>query len=84
MHLKCKALVVAAAIGLILASVYARQTADNSITLRIEADAVSATDAMEKSAAGFTRETGIQVVLEKFGYKSSMEKAVQDLASPQG
>lgn len=84
MHLKCKVLVVAAAIGLILASVYARQTADNSITLRIEADAVSATDAMEKSAAGFTRETGIQVVLEKFGYKSSMEKAVQDLASPQG
>ena len=47
MHLKRTALVVAAAIGLILTSVFARQTADKSITLRIEADAVTATDAME-------------------------------------
>lgn len=84
MHLKRTALVIAAGIGIILTSVFARQTADNSITLRIEADAVSATDAMEKSAAVFTRETGIQVVVEKFGYKSSMERAVEDLASPEG
>lgn len=84
MHLKRTALVIAAGMGIILTSVFARQTADNSITLRIEADAVSATDAMEKSAAVFTRETGIQVVVEKFGYKSSMERAVEDLASPEG
>jgi multiple sugar transport system substrate-binding protein len=84
MHLKRTAPVIAASIGIILTSVFARQTADNSITLRIEADAVSATDAMEKSAAVFTRETGIQVVVEKFGYKSSMERAAEDLASPGG
>ncbi len=83
-QLKRTALVTAAGIGIILTSVFARQTADNSITLRIEADAVSATDAMEKSAAVFTRETGVQVVVEKFGYKSSMEKAVEDLASQEG
>ena len=84
MHLKRTALVIAGGIGIILTSVSARQTADHSITLRIEADAVSATDAMEKSSAAFTRDTGIQVVVEKFGYQSSMERAVEDLASPEG
>jgi multiple sugar transport system substrate-binding protein len=84
MQLKRTALVTAAGVGIVLTSVFARQTADHSITLRIEADAVSATDAMEKSAAVFTRETGFQVVVEKFGYKSSMEKAVEDLASQEG
>lgn len=84
MHLKRTALVIAGGIGIILTSVFARQAADRSITLRIEADAVSATEAMEKSSAVFTRDTGIQVVVEKFGYKSSMERAVEDLASPEG
>lgn len=84
MHLKRTALVTVGGIGIIFTSVFARQTADRSITLRIEADAVSATEAMEKSSAVFTRDTGIQVVVEKFGYKSSMERAVEDLASPEG
>jgi hypothetical protein len=48
------------------------------ITVRIETDAVSATDAMGKSAEAFTHDTGIQVVVEKYGYKSSMEKATED------
>jgi multiple sugar transport system substrate-binding protein len=84
MNLKRTVPVIAVGVGIILTCVFARQAADNSITLRIEADAVSATDAMEKSAAVFTRETGIQVIVEKFGYKSSMEKAVEDLASQEG
>ena len=39
---------------------------------------------MEKSAEAFTRQTGIQVVVEKFGYKASMAKATEDLASKDG
>jgi hypothetical protein len=54
------------------------------ITVRIETDAVSATDAMGKSAEAFTHDTGIQVVVEKYGYKSSMEKATEDLVSRTG
>ncbi len=84
MELKRKAAIIAVGVATILTSVLARQSADNSLTLRVEADAVSATDAMEKSAAVFTHETGIQVVVEKFGYKSSMEKATEDLASKEG
>lgn len=39
---------------------------------------------MEKSAQEFIRETGIQVVVEKFGYDVSMSKATEDLGSEGG
>lgn len=60
------------------------QTDDMPITVRIETDAVSATDAMEQSAEAFAHDTGIQVVVEKYGYRSSMEKATEDLVSRTG
>jgi multiple sugar transport system substrate-binding protein len=78
------ALLIAVGIGTMLTSAFVRQADDMPIILRIEADAVFATDAMEKSAEAFTRDTGIQVVVEKYGYKSSMEKATEDLASRTG
>jgi multiple sugar transport system substrate-binding protein len=60
------------------------QEAAGPITLRVEADATSAADAMEKSAEAFIRQTGIQVVVEKLGYKASAAKAAEDLASKDG
>ncbi len=76
--------VIAVGIGAILTSVFARQSAESSITLRVEADAVSATVAMEESVREFTHETGIQIVVDKFGYASSLEKATEDLTSKTG
>lgn len=70
--------------GAFLASAFTRPATESPVTLRIEADAVSAAEAMEKSAEAFTRQTGIQVVVEKFGYKASMAKATEDLASKDG
>ncbi|MGA7921212.1 MAG: extracellular solute-binding protein [Candidatus Acidiferrales bacterium] len=84
MTAKRATVIVAIGILTVFGSLSARPPADTLITLRIEADAVSATDAMEKSAAIFTGETGIPVVVEKFGYKSSMEKATEDLGSKEG
>lgn len=71
-------------IAVILTIPFSRVSAQEAITLRIEADDVSATSAMEKSVPEFTRETGIQVVVEKFGYDVSMSKATDDLASKSG
>lgn len=65
----------------ILAARLPKSSTQEPVTLRIEADDVSATSAMEKSAQDFSRETGIQVVVEKFGYDVSMSKATEDLAS---
>ena len=66
------------------ATAFRRQAAEGAVTLRVEADATSAADAMEKSVEAFTRQTGIQVVIEKFGYKASSAKAAEDLASKEG
>jgi multiple sugar transport system substrate-binding protein len=84
MNPKRKPLMIAIAVGTIFTSVVARRSSDNPITLRVEADDVLATGAMEKSASVFTRETGIQITVEKFGYKSSMEKATEDISSKEG
>jgi multiple sugar transport system substrate-binding protein len=84
MNAQAPALLIAVGIGTILTSAWVRQSEGMPIILRIEADAVSATDAMEKSAEAFTRDTGIQIVVEKYGYTSSLEKASEDLASRTG
>lgn len=76
----CFVLTVAA----ILVIPFSRISAQEPVTLRIEADDVSATSAMEKSIPEFTRETGTHVVVEKFGYDVSMSKATEDLASKAG
>lgn len=55
-----------------------------SVTLHVEADATSATGAMEKLTEAFTRETGIGVAVEKFGYKASMQTAVEDIGNKAG
>ncbi|MGA8554278.1 MAG: hypothetical protein WB630_07645, partial [Candidatus Acidiferrales bacterium] len=70
MTAKRATVIVAIGILTVFGSLSARPPADTLITLRIEADADSATDAREKSAAIFTGETGIQDVVEKFGYNS--------------
>lgn len=73
---------------LVLAAIFGAafkpQEAASPVTLRVEADATSAADAMEKSTEAFTRQTGIQVVVEKLGYKASSAKAAEDLASKEG
>lgn len=84
MNTQATALLIAVGIGTILTSAFVRQAEEVPSILRIEADAVSATDAMENSAEAFTHDTGIPVVVEKYGYKSSMEKATEDLASGTG
>jgi ABC-type glycerol-3-phosphate transport system substrate-binding protein len=81
MNAQSTALWAAILAGAFLASPFTRPAAESPVTLRIEADAVSAAEAMEKSAEAFTRQTGIQVVVEKFGYKASLAKATEDLAS---
>ncbi len=75
---------VAIGMGLVSATVCLPQTTRTGVTIRIEADAVKATDAMDASTSEFTKKTGIQVVIEKFGYEESMKKATEDLASKQG
>lgn len=57
---------------------------DSQVTLIVEADDTAATAAMEESAKDFTRETGIGVVIEKFGYALSMKKAIEDLSAKAG
>lgn len=73
--------VIAVGVSAVLTTLLARQSTEGPITLRIEADDVSATAAMEKLIPEFTRESGIQVVVEKFGYASSLQKAAEDLSS---
>ena len=77
---------IAAATGAaaLLAPALARPATGDAVTLRIEADAVAATAAMEQLTAAFTEETGIQVVVEKFGYADSGKKAAEDLATKAG
>lgn len=77
-------LALTATVTLILAAPLSKISAQEPVTLRIEADDVSATSAMEKSAQEFIRESGIQVVVEKFGYDVSMSKATEDLGSEGG
>ncbi|MFZ0523602.1 MAG: sugar ABC transporter substrate-binding protein [Candidatus Acidiferrales bacterium] len=84
MNAQATALLIAVGIGTIFTSAFVREAVDTPMVLRVEADAVSATDAMEKSAEGFTRETGVQVAVEKYGYESSTKKATEDLASKTG
>lgn len=84
MNAQATALLIAVGIGTIFTSAFVREAADTPMVLRVEADAVSATDAMEKSAQGFTRETGVQIAVEKYGYDSSTKKAAEDLASKTG
>jgi multiple sugar transport system substrate-binding protein len=57
---------------------------EGDITLVVEADDTSAAEAMEKSARDFTKQTGINVTIEKFGYALSMKKAAEDLATKTG
>jgi ABC-type glycerol-3-phosphate transport system substrate-binding protein len=57
---------------------------DPKITLIVEADDTAATAAIEESAKDFTHETGIDVVIEKFGYALSMKKAAEDLGTKSG
>ena len=72
------------AFAAIFGAAFMPQEAAGPVTLRVEADATSAADAMEKSTEAFTRQTGIQVVVEKLGYKASSAKAAEDLASKDG
>jgi multiple sugar transport system substrate-binding protein len=53
-------------------------------TIHVIGDAVSATDAIEQLVPEFTRETGIQVVMEKAGYAASLQKATADLSTKAG
>jgi len=73
-----------AVLGAVLAPLPAHPTDKAPLTLRIEADDVAATNAMEKVAQEYESKTGVRIVVEKFGYASSMEKASQDLASKAG
>jgi multiple sugar transport system substrate-binding protein len=57
---------------------------DPKVTLIVEADDTAATAAIEESAKDFTQETGIDVVIEKFGYALSMKKAAEDLGTKSG
>jgi ABC-type glycerol-3-phosphate transport system substrate-binding protein len=52
---------------------------NSKVALTVEADDTAATAAIEESAKDFTRETGIEVVVEKFGYALSSKKAAEDL-----
>lgn len=72
------------AFAAIFGAAFMPQETAGPVTLRVEADATSAADAMEKSTEAFTRQTGIQVVVEKLGYKASSAKAAEDLASKDG
>jgi multiple sugar transport system substrate-binding protein len=75
---------LAIAVALNLPTPRSKTSAQEPVMLRIEADDVSATSAMEKSTQQFTHETGIGVVVEKFGYDVSVSKAAEDLASKAG
>jgi len=79
-----RALAVGVGMGLVPAAVCLSQSAKTDTTLRIEADATTATDTMEATAREFTKKTGIQIVVEKFGYADSMKKATDDLTSKTG
>lgn len=57
---------------------------DPKVTLIVEADDTAATAAMQEAAKDFTRETGIEVVVEKFGYALSSKKAAEDLDTKAG
>jgi multiple sugar transport system substrate-binding protein len=57
---------------------------DSKVTLTVEADDTAATAAIEESAKDFTRDTGIDVVVEKFGYALSSKKATEDLDTKAG
>jgi multiple sugar transport system substrate-binding protein len=63
---------------------FARQASEPVPTIHVIGDATSAVDAIEQLIPEFTRETGIQVVLEKAGYAASLQKATADLSTKSG
>ena len=81
---RLRALGAAVGMGLVPVATCLPQSTQSGVTLRIEADAVMATDATDVSAREFAKRTGIQVEIEKFGYADSSKKAAEDLASKAG
>jgi multiple sugar transport system substrate-binding protein len=86
MKVTCRLLALVVVVPVALLSIESKQNTRNEgdITLVVEADDISATEAMEKCARDFTQQTGINVTIEKFGYALSMKKAVEDLGTKAG
>lgn len=74
-------LVVLIAIAVIVSKV-SRTPATKSI--RVIGEAISTVDAIDKIKGEFTKETGINVVVEKYEFESALEKSTLDVATKAG
>ena len=63
------------------APLFAQSSARDRITIRVIGDPVSAVDGSISLAQDFSHETGINVVVEKDGFKDALEKATNDLSA---
>lgn len=84
MNLKHLALAAVAVFGTSAGHSLAQQTSKPVPAIHVIGDAVSAVDAIEQLVPEFTRETGINVVIEKAGYAASLQKATADLNAKAG
>ena len=84
MNCKRYALLATILIAACAAPLVSLPAALDPITIRVVGDPVSAVDGLVSLAQDFSRETGINVVVEKDGFKDALEKATQDLSSKTG
>jgi len=84
MNPRCCSLLAALMMAVWAAPSFAQPAAQDPITIRVIGDPVSAVDGLISLARDFSQETGINVVVEKDGFKDALEKATNDLGAKSG
>ena len=84
MNPRCCSLPAVFMMAVCVAPLFAQPAPQDPITIRVIGDPVSVVDGLISLARDFSHETGINVVVEKYGFKDALEKATNDLGAKSG